>query len=308
MSRERSHYGIGIPRTIRAEIVQLSESQLENIRNAHDSMMASLDIEEIFDMNLNNYYDFEKYVLNYNHERCFFSDELDRYWLVRPQISRFVMNFLSSSRSYLDYVPRKLAALSVNSIEALASFDRMRKQMYDERLGYRVLESLRNYTQHRSMPIHNVEIGMAWTGRDRTQNLHSMTPKISVKNLAKDGKFKASVLKELKEEGEHIPFMPFIRSYMDGLGIIHELIRSFTMEANRKDEDCYNFYINFYESNCVSRDIDIEFLLTAAVITEDGHLEEGFNLKAEISKNISYLMSKNRSPRNLSSRFVTSLL
>lgn len=56
---------------------------------------------------------------------------------------------------------------------------------------------------------------------------HVVTPYTDVEELASDGKFKTSILEELRAIGSKLDVKPLIREYVDCIGRIHSIIREY---------------------------------------------------------------------------------
>jgi hypothetical protein len=146
----------------------------------------------------------------------------------RSLVNRRLVNLLSSGKMYLDqsvqHVQNIYGAESTN-------FNLVKMEIssqYDQSLGYRTMEALRNYVQHRGLPVHSITFSGKWIGdEDDAQLLHRIIPKINISQLEDDDKFKKTVLKELMDtfKAEKIDIRPLIREYVEGIGKIHEKIR-----------------------------------------------------------------------------------
>ena len=117
-------------------------------------MAEILDIEEKFNIVLENYAEFERMLLNVSLDRMLFSGHD---WSAAMNelhaINRTLVNLLSTCRVYIDQVPQNLGAIFKGDSSPV---EVLRKQMateYDGHLGYRVLEAMRNYSQHRALPL-----------------------------------------------------------------------------------------------------------------------------------------------------------
>jgi hypothetical protein len=110
---------------------------------------------------------------------------------------------------------------------------------YDTHLEYRVAESLRNFSQHRALPVHQVVWPSAWEEMDSESNRRlrfGLVPSISIDELEAEGGFKASVLKELKDSGKtYFSLTLILRRYVESLAAVHAQIRTSISEQTEKD-------------------------------------------------------------------------
>src|SRR3546814_9673570 len=75
---------------------------------------------------------------------------------IRLGFSRRLSSLLQSCRSYLDHTPHHL-----NKLESHAFADPFKKltnTAYDGHFGCRFMEALRNYAQHRGLPLHGASL------------------------------------------------------------------------------------------------------------------------------------------------------
>lgn len=77
---------------------------------------------------------------------------------------------------------------------------------YDARLGYRVMEALRNYVQHRGLPLHSITVGGGWIDTEEGRRRKEKTTLyLNVDTLAEDKDFKKDVLDELRSGDTKLP-------------------------------------------------------------------------------------------------------
>jgi hypothetical protein len=203
----------------------------ENYRALSDALQGAktlVVIEERLNLLLGNYREFEKGLLDLALDRALFlSTDLN---LLRDgyyEVNRLLLNVMAAARLYLDHVPHLLGAFPSGSGGGEEAFQNARKRQFGERFGFRVLEALRNYAQHREFPAHSVSAGSR-VDRSAAEHrvLYSVTPYVVLARLREDGKFKASTLKELEATGqEQVSLTPLVREYMSGIGHVHLSIR-----------------------------------------------------------------------------------
>ena len=114
------------------------------------------------------------------------------------QIIRRLINLLSTGRLYLDQSIHNLNNISSIKSINIEEIKTEKNKQYDQYLGYRVMEALRNYVQHRGYPIQSLTYNNKLVGKDPNGRvLFSTTPYIHVQEFEKDNKFKKEVLKEI---------------------------------------------------------------------------------------------------------------
>jgi hypothetical protein len=223
-----------IPRSELPEFA-ISEHEFEDIKAAINGVTAALNIEEKYNIMKENYVELETALLNIALTWSLFdganwsSTMTDLY-----TINRRLANLLTTARLYLDQVAHDLSTLYGNPSLLLDEFKNMTSAEYDNSLGYRVMEALRNYIQHQGLPLVAISY-QTWsdpepvssTDIDLPSQAHYVVkPQLSTEQLRKSGRVKSPVLKELERLGEHVDVRPFTRQYIQALTDVHVMLRA----------------------------------------------------------------------------------
>ena len=205
----------------------------------------------------------------------------------------------ATARLYLDHTRHHLGKIESavpgvkNSIEAAMS------TQYGECLGYRFMEALRNYVQHRGYPIHGVAYGASRTDYG---TVYVVTPYIEWARLEEDGKFKATVLSELKSLGEKIDIRPFVREYMERLWNVHQMIRDRLQPVLNQSDSLMRDTIERYRNEPPVYDS----IIGLAAVTRDGDIYGGaIPLFEDLLDYRKSFEKKTRSLTNLAKRYVS---
>jgi hypothetical protein len=209
--------------------IEIDETEYIFIRTARVNLFEALFIEEKLDMVIEDYYEYETDLLSMASRMMIFHDE-DYYSMgdERSLVSRRIINLLSACRAYLDQSIQHVGKIYAVKSDNWNLVTTEIASQYNQRLGYRVMEAMRNYVQHRGFPIHNIGFPHERTGpEDDFQLSNRVIPMISLSALEDDNNFKKSVLKELKEiyKKDLIDVRPLIREYIEGIGRIHKKTR-----------------------------------------------------------------------------------
>jgi hypothetical protein len=224
----------GITRRVFGEglFVPISRERFEATRRAKRNLVIALNIEEKFTILLENYVEFEREMLSATLDNAVFrttswSDFIGTIHL----FNRRLINLLTVCRLYIDQVQHDLNSMYGEDCEAGQQVRVQRSTEYDARLGYRVMEALRNYVQHRGLPINGAEFWGKWD-HDAVPPfaMSGVTPHLDVGRIKEDGGFKAAVLAELEPLGEKLDLKPFVREYLEGIGAVHMLVRAVLAE------------------------------------------------------------------------------
>jgi hypothetical protein len=208
--------------------VTVSTEEAAAIEEAVRGVSGALSIEEKFNLLLENFAEFESELLQRALDRSLFrSYEWTSLVGELHHLNRRLVNFLATARLYLDQVPHNLSTLFGQDSPIGAQFVAVKHREYEARLGYRVMEALRNYMQHRSLPIHFISHRVARREFPAGKLVeHIVTAEIRPEDYREDGKFKADVLKELEALGERVELPPLVREYVAGLASLHAELRT----------------------------------------------------------------------------------
>ncbi|CAN5917521.1 hypothetical protein BH11GEM1_BH11GEM1_20920 [soil metagenome] len=187
----------------------------------------ALDIEEKLNIVLENFEEFEGALLSLALDRALFQQgEWSSQIADLHSLNRRLVNLLATARLYIDQVPHSLSLLFETNREIPDAFDRMKSREYDGFVGYRAMEAVRNYMQHRSLPIHVISHNSRRLDRGTTPLLEqTVNAVIHPHDYRGDGKFKAEVLKELETIGPNVDLPPLVRQFVSCLGRIHTDLR-----------------------------------------------------------------------------------
>ena len=214
-----------------------------------------------------------------------------RFQTERSLINRRLLNLLSSTRGYIDQMSRIAGNLEAKTSKSTIGIKTKFSERYDLSLGYRVMEALRNYTQHCGLPIdfltyHSKRVA----GNDRTQLRFYVAIHASRSELAKDGKFKKKVLKELESHGDSIDLKLMLRDYVADLAVVHEWFRSKTVKCKTTWEEKYESAIQRF-AKAYPQALSLKGL--AAVAEDPSTRTDEVNLFPEFIENQRELVKKN---------------
>jgi len=202
----------------------ISEQRFKALKEAWSNLKHFAHIEEEWDAVVQNYVELEKTLIEAALRDMVVSDK--DYFTFQEARLRFCVrlsNLLSTCKAYLDHTPQHLGLIAprypyVEEFKTFASVE------YDKRFGYRFMEALRNYAQHRGLPIHTTQYNSAWVeGGENGMLSHSVATHVSLNILRRDKDFKRSVIKDVAEDRLHTE--PLVRDYLEGLSAVHVSMR-----------------------------------------------------------------------------------
>jgi hypothetical protein len=209
-------------------VLDISPDWYRELVGAAAGVSSALDIEEKFNLVLENFEEFEGELLRDALGYSLFQRED---WSSRMtelhRLNRRLVNLLATCRLYVDQVPHNLSQEFAEDPGLATAFEVSKSREFDATLGYRVMDALRNYMQHRSLPIHVLSHESAWrdlpAGRMRE---HTVAPQTEPQTIGEDGKFRAQTLTELEALGTRVDMTPLARQYVAGLGAVHRDLRT----------------------------------------------------------------------------------
>jgi len=280
---------------------KLSKQEYEDIKDSRDLLLEGLFVEQKFDLLIDDYLEFETELLEIGaRELVRGSGDWIDFQDQRNHMNRRVVNLLSAARLYLDHTRHHLGKFESAVPGVKSNIEAAMSAQYDGCLGYRFMEALRNYVQHRGFPIHGVTYGASRTDHG---SAYVVTPHIEWARLAEDGKFKATVLRELEFLGEKIDIRPFVREYMECLWNIHKIIRDYLQTVLNQSDKLIREAIERYQNELPTNDS----IVGLAAVTRDGHTYGGaIPLFEDLLDYRKSFEKKTRSLANLAKRYVSS--
>lgn len=287
-----------------SERIDITKAEFEAFGDAVLCLRHVVDAEEKFAAFMDNYFELEQELLSEALSTLVFPGVGVRsLQSARTLISRRIINLLTSARLYVDSLPQDASKLLSANPTARQKVLQAPSEAYDSLLGYRVMEALRNYSQHEALPVHN------WTTsvrQDTDQNSHaihfSVNPALDIQRLENAKAFKASVLNELKALEKKLELKPFIREYVQGIGYVHHTLR---LEMKGALE-AWKMLIRNAQGN-YSRKFGLErlFGFCADAINEQGYsVGEPVALSEALIEYIEHLQTRTHQMINFASRRV----
>lgn len=282
------------------KFVVLTQREYEDVKLSRDLLLEGLFIEQKFDLLIDDYLEFETELLEIGaRELVRGARNWTQFQDQRNHMNRRVINMLSAARLYLDHTRHHLGNIDKTVSGVKSGIDVAMSAQYDQSLGYRFMEALRNYVQHRGYPIHGVTYGAS---RVADGIVYMVTPYVEATRLEEDGKFKASVLAELKSLEEKIDIRPFMREYIEGLWKIHQTIRDQLQKVLGQSDQLVREAIERYRSELP---VDDSIVGLAAVMRDGRTYGETIPLFEDLLDYRKSFEKKNRNLTNLARRYVS---
>ena len=209
------------------EWVTITQDEYTSAISALDDVLHVLELEEKWDVLIGNYEELEVELLRLTTEKAIHRHST---WhdgsRNRRLLNRRVNNLLSSCRLYIDHLRHSFTRIFGADSSQLTTIDSVRHREYDTSFSYRLLEELRNYTQHRRLPI-DVELTTfkPTTYGEDSQVACALTPMLMTANVLEDEKVKERFRSELESQPERLDLKVHCRGYVHSLYKIHVDVR-----------------------------------------------------------------------------------
>lgn len=283
--------------------VEISDKDFDLLRMARTHLLQALSIEEKLNLVLENYAEFEQSLFNCSINSMLF--QVDDWSSTIGEIhvvNRRIINLLTTCRLYVDQISHNISSTYGADSEQERFFKEQTSQEYDSDFpGYRVMTEIRNYVQHRELPIHVLSKNMRKIEQESNVFVkHTNKLTLDIKVLSEDKKFKPKVLAELQSLGESVELTPLIRQYLESIGKIHSKIRELlSSDLSAWEKQIQHSLSQYQESTgCVEA--------LRAVLINESEITETISIFEDVIKRRQMLENKNRYLTHYSSNFISS--
>jgi len=194
---------------------------------------------------------------------------------------------------------------AVNSSEL---FKDLTRKAFDDNFGYRFMEALRNYAQHRGIPLHGATFDSSWTGDVSDYNdgkgflRFSVMANINLNKVKGDRKFNKKVISELSDDVENLDVSTLAREYIEALNRVHIEMRNALKDSIFTWKSIVREAISGYAK--LSDDGVIGLCIVE--VSEDETIKSKTNIFDDLLERVEKLNSRNGSLVNLRLRYVSS--
>lgn len=143
-----------------------------------------------------------------------------------------VQNFLSSVRGFIDTFAHTLSDEYGKDSDIYNEFKQLKSKMYDKHFSYRFIETLRNYSQHRALPI---------TSLNFSSENHKKVVRVIIKKekLLSDSKISGKMKEDIRLNcSDEIDLLPHLSTMFGSIIMIHDEM----MKSVIKEDKCEAFF------------------------------------------------------------------
>src|SRR4051794_18405525 len=193
--------------------LKIAETDFRDITQSTDSLLKMLNLEEDYDSLIGNFLDFERAVLSLSAE-SFVQRRTERVEMDRDHrlLNRMIANVLTAARAFIDHSKHRVSSILSGQPEDLQRLNKLFSAQYDGFLAFRVIEALRNYTQHCGVPSQSINYQMRWSKDDQHKEqriVSNVAPVLLIRALSSRGEFKKKILEELLSLNiQELPLVP----------------------------------------------------------------------------------------------------
>lgn len=279
--------------------VEIDKNFYNDLVSARSVLTNAFEIEEKYEVLIQNYIDFEKQLLDIALSSMVRTPvEYYDFFLARTSVNVRLLNLLTTARLYLDSVHRRAGECCGGKKKAKERINGFRQEQFENNPEYRFMESLRNYVQHYNLPVDWIQLNNKRTSMDEDWQIEFSTEVATLKsNLEEDNDFKKKVLDELDER---VDLKIAVKSYVESLSAVHNSVREYisdsVLQARSAVESALKIYGEVYDGRLVG--------LYAGRWKVDEMLD-GIALTLEWDDIRLKLIQRNQQAVNLKKRYVT---
>jgi len=280
--------------------VEITAQEFSALKAARGVLSNAFAIEEKYEIVISNFLELEKQLLDVaatNAVRD--TNTYAEFFETRSLLNIRLVNLLTSTRLYLDQLPQHIDDCDLADTEAISLVKARCSEEYDKHFEFRFMEALRNYVQHRGIPVHFVRQGARWTSLE-DDRLMEFSIHITAQRsyLEEDEKFKKTVLNEITGD---VNLIAASRRYLESISAINEFVRKLLQEPTASARAAIEAAHHRYSQVCSETLIGL-----CALEMENSQTTASIPLLLEWDDVRIQLQNRNRQLVNLSKRYVTS--
>lgn len=288
-------------------VLNLTEAQFSSLKGAKAVIVECTGVEANFDAIVENYIELEETLFHLGMNHLAFGFE-KKYTFdgMRNLVSRRLLNLFSSMRLYRDALARHAPRIFGRG----STSDKIEQTVVDgpnQPMPYRIIEAVRNYSQHESLPVSGLSLGSRWDRNDETTHrlAYSITPTLNGPDVGKKRGLPDDVKSALFALGR-AEIMPLVRQALEQWSAIHGTFREEAVDVIDKSEALIRKAVADVQgaASVANSEFAVNVPDVALLVRRNGETREETQLFNELLDILARFRTKNGSLVNLSRRYV----
>ncbi len=201
-------------------IAELTPSELRDLEAASSSLQLLMSDSYLYMLVVWN---FEELMILLRNYLATYTEKDATLFVQKPinvNVNRCFLNFLSSTRSYLDFMETLLKRRFKNDPNMYEYFRTSTNEEHANSFSYRFMYKLRDYSQHCGFPINHISWGKEYTNKKDKEITSYIKLIVDRDDILEDFNWK-KLKAELQKQPEKIEALHHAISFMDSLKKIH---------------------------------------------------------------------------------------
>jgi hypothetical protein len=152
------------------------------------------------------------------------------------ELNNKVSGFLRAVRSFLDQTEKRLKERHGKDSIQFKDFEAAKHEQYDASFSYRLMDQVRNYTQHVGDAVHSTPVGSRVLPGHPQGEVHYLRVELDRDTFLAWRKLKPAVREEVKQQPEKIELSPHMKSVVVSVHKIHTRILLHSVSELRASE------------------------------------------------------------------------
>ncbi len=233
--------------------IPIDELTANALKTAMDDLHEMVDVEQKFDIVMENFLELETEMTTRLLKQAYLAEGTSQeFYNDKLSFNRRIINILTSTRLYIDQAAHHIGVFFPKDASKAAELKSLFSHEYDTVLAYRVMEALRNFAQHRGLPLQGMTYKTRWIDaeKDEAQLQFNVALNLIVADLDGPGGLKKSVLDELKNKGDKVDIKKMMREYVEALARVHVAFREMLKDRIDSSEKLIAHWSATFDAQC----------------------------------------------------------
>lgn len=299
-------YGLALQVAGHRGYVDLDHAEATKLSKAAQLIFEVSNIEERFDVLFSNFIELERDLaigtLENSYRSC---GDYNQFWSEKLSYNRRMLNFLTTAKVYSDHTRTNFKRIFDRRHPSHSDLNKIFENQRCTSFSFLLMEALRNYAQHESLPVHGLKTGGRWIymQTEFAEQISNTGIYLQVSELEYSRDFKRSFSGDFSFLEDKIDLKKETRKYVECLGVIHERIRMLVSVVEANARDAITEAMRDYYRRCPSEFGQLP--LTLFSFEEGGHRERVETIFIEPMNYIDFIRSRHRNLSSVSKRSIS---